>query len=263
MNADSLGILVLGFARPVLLDAVLQSLARQDAIALTHVWIDGTADLMEIKVRPEACADVARRFPVAGLRTHRGHLGNNKILLDSLRDMIERYERLIVLEDDCFPTARAVAVFRDELERCADRDDIFSIYGHPFLVPAEGETISRFQGWGWATTRRKLLPRLEEAEALYRLPEHRFLEYTRAKLTPEIVRKLDVTPGRNVLQSFYSWDACLALQSALAGQVHRRTPERVVFNCGMGGETGHFADAARLRQPPFNMIRPEEVWAHF
>lgn len=260
------GILVLGHARPHLLRLVLESLQRQNALATTHVWIDGTSDLREVRARPQECVEVARQFPVAEIRAHRGHLGNNKIILDAVGEMNRRYERFVVLEDDCFPTRNAIRVFAEHLE-AADRDDsVFSVYGHPFLVPAEGVTITRFQGWGWATTRRKVTPILRRATELYLLPEKEFLAYTRESQTPEIVARLAVTPGRNVchvLDSFYSWDACLSLLSAQAGLVHQRTAERVIFNCGLGGDTGHFHEGDHLRQPPFNMINPEEVWAHF
>jgi len=37
-----------------------------------------------------------------------------------------------------------------------------------------------------------------------------------------------------------------------------------VFNCGIGAGSGHFdAEEARFREPPFNMIAPDEVWEVF
>lgn len=264
--SPQLGILVLGYARPHLLELVLESLQRQDALGSTHVWIDGTADRMEIAARPADCVSVARRFPVAALRAHRGHLGIEKLMLDALSDMNRRFERLLILEDDCFPARAAVATFSQALDAIEDLDDVFSVYGHHFLTPGEGLDGTRFQGWGWATTRRKLTPILDEARRLFFLPEHEYLDYTQRMLQPEILARLDVTPGRNVchvLRSFFSWDSCTALLTATAGLKHRPTSPRVVYNCGLGGNSGHFPDDVRLRQPPFNMIKPEEAWNHF
>lgn len=262
----NLGILVLGYARPHLLQAVLESLNRQDALAATHVWIDGTAYRMELQARAAECLETARRYPVAEIRAHQGHLGIEKLMLDALTEMSMRYDRLLVLEDDCFPTRNAVQVFSEQLEAVAGHDTIFSVYGHPFLTPSESASSTRFQGWGWATTRRKLTPILQQARELFLLSEQDYLDHTRRMLTPEIVARLDVTSGRNVcevLTRFYSWDSCTALLTARAGLLHNRTPNRVVFNCGLGGDSGHFPDHEHLRHPPFNMIRPDEVWTHY
>lgn len=266
MSTHDLGILVLGYARPHLLRLVLESLSRQQALANAHVWIDGTADRMELSVRTGECAAVASTYQVADLRVHRGHLGIEKLMLDALVEMNAHYEKILVLEDDCFPTRHAVQVFSEQLDSISDNANIFSVYGHPFLTPQEGNTFTRFQGWGWGTTKRKLSPILERARTLFLLPEHAYLEYTRRMLTPEVIARLDVTPGRNVCQvltRFYSWDSCTALLTTLAGLEHKRTPERVVYNCGLGGDSGHFPHQAHLREPPFNMITPDEAWAHF
>jgi len=85
-------------------------------------------------------------------------------------------------------------------------------------------------------------------------------------LTPAVAKRLDVTPGRDVLrvlERFFSWDSCTALLTAMDGLVHRRTDRRVVYNCGMTKGSGHFAPSDRFRRPPFNMIAPEEVWQVF
>ncbi len=266
MTAPTTGILVLGFARPDLLQALLESLARQNALATTHVWIDGTADRMEVLVRPQDCATVAAKHPVAEIRTHRGHLGIEKLMLDALTEMSNRYDYLIVLEDDCFPIRQAISVFQEHLDAVANDESVFSVYGHPFLTEREGDRNTRFQGWGWATTRHKLHPILQEARTLFQLTEKDYLDFTRAQLTPEIVAKLDVTPGRdvcNVLKSFFSWDSCTALLTARRGLLHCRTKQRIVYNCGLGGNSGHFQESAHLRLPPFNMIAPTEVWNYF
>ena len=264
--SSTTGILVLGHSRPHLLESVLESLRRQDALVSTHVWIDGTADRIELNTRTAECGEVARRYPVAEIRPHHGHLGIEKLMLDALTTMSAYYDRLIVLEDDCFPNRHAIQVFGNQLEVVAEIDTVFSVYGHPFLTPCEGSSSTRFQGWGWATTRRKLAPILKEARNLFLLPESEYLKFTREALTPEISARLDITPGRNVCQvlnRFYSWDSCTALLTARAGLVHCRTPERVIFNCGLGGDSGHFPENPHFRQPPFNMIQPDEAWSYY
>ena len=107
---------------------------------------------------------------------------------------------------------------------------------------------------------------LAELKRLHAMSEPDYRDYVQRSLTDDIVARLDVTPGRNVtevMQRFFSWDSATALVTAQRGMVHRRTPRRVIFNCGLGKDSGHFTVDARFREPPFNMIEPAEVWQHF
>ncbi|NNM00329.1 MAG: FkbM family methyltransferase [Gammaproteobacteria bacterium] len=266
MTTAGPGILVIGYARPALLQAVLESLARQNALDQTHVWIDGTAGRMELSAANVETARVARSYRPREVVAHEGHLGIEKLMLDGLAAMSRRYESMIVLEDDCFPTADAVAAFTAMLNQIAAEPQTYSVYGHHFDVPAEGDTITRFQGWGWATTRARLTPVLAELTRLHALAEADYRRHVQRSLTDEVIARLDVTPGRNVIevmQRFFSWDSATSLITAQRGMVHRRTPRRVVYNCGLGNDSGHFVADARFRDAPFNMIEPGEVWQHF
>jgi hypothetical protein len=261
---SSTGILVVGYARPDLLWNLLESLRRQDALAMAHVWIDGTAGRAELATRVAETITVARSFPVAEVHQTQGHLGIEKLMLDALRVMAQAYRKIIVLEDDCFPVRDGIVQLRRTLGQADADPEIFSVYGHHFEVPGEGATFSRFQGWGWATTRAKLLPVLDENIRLFSLPEADYLAYIRASLTDEIRARLDVTPGRDVLrvlEMMYSWDSCTAFITAQRRQLHCKTARPAVRNCGLTAGIGHFdAATSRFRDPPFNMVSPEEVW---
>jgi len=258
------GILVLGHRRPALLANTLESLRRQKALGMTHVWLDGHYGQVELIEPVRACRKAAERLPVAEVVAHNGRVGTAKLMLNALRSMTGRYERLIVLEDDCFPTSSAVAEFGKALDEIAIRDEIYSVYGHHFRLPTEGATFSRFQGWGWATTRTKLLPILDVLEACFWLPEREYLLWVQETVTPEVRSRLEVTPGRQPLESarlFFSWDECTAIVTAARGLLHKKTAKQVVFNCGIGPSSGHFeAEEPRFREPPFGMIGPDEVW---
>jgi hypothetical protein len=110
---------------------------------------------------------------------------------------------------------------------------------------------------------------VEQARQLYLLPENEFLRWSRRNLTPEVRKRLGATPGRDpaeTIANIYSWDACIALLTALRGQMHLPTRRRVIYNCGIDG--AHFGQddadrGQRFREPPFNMIAFEEVWSYF
>lgn len=263
-----LGILVIGFNRPLHLQAVLESLRLQGRIGDVHLWIDGTQGRGEYLEANARTIHIAKRYPLKELRIQRSHLGIEKLMLDALGDMSARYERVLVLEDDCFPVEGAVDAFEHELAAIANNSEIYSVYGHHFgTEPWTSQEFTRFQGWGWAAHShqiRLLLPMLRE---LFLMDEQSYLEHVARRLTREVRERLDVTPGRdvlNVLRQFFSWDSATALLTASLGLSHRRTRERTIVNTGIIAKIGHFRqDEPCLRAAPFNMITLDEAWNHF
>lgn len=265
-STADLGIAVFGFNRPRLIESTLTSLAHQHALKRVHVFIDGDQGNPAKQIQVDAVEAVARRFAVAEIHRRRGSHGFRKMILQAMAWMSERYDAVLFLEDDCFPTRQCVEVFRQELREIAGRDDIFSVYGHHFGLKNESVEFARFQSWGWATTSAKLRPLLAELTHCYWMPEPEYLAFTKAALTPRVRRRLEVTPGRqpsHTLSSFFAWDETLALLTALRGLTHKKTRTRVIYNCGMGALSTHFSDSEIYKLPPFNMICPEEAWDYF
>jgi len=265
MNAST-AILVLGARRPLVLRNTLESLRRQGAIGNVRIWLDGHQSFANQIGLAEECRREAAQFALARLTSYNGHVGIEKLMLDALRSTLLESERLIVIEDDCFPTRSAVRVFENELDLISRRPDIFSVYGHHFLMPNERETITRFQGWGWASTREKVLPILDELENCFSLTEPEYLAWVDRHLTADVCARLEVTLPRNPVQvarTFFSWDSCTAVLTASRRLLHKKTSRRVIFNCGVGADGGHFHDPTQFRNPPYNMISPDEVWSVF
>lgn len=263
---EEFGIIVFGHTRLVELESVLESLKRQDALKYTEVWLDGYQGNHKLKKKIEEVINVVKKYPVKRLHTQNGSYGFRKMLLLSLIDMCKRYRDILILEDDCFPTRDAVAEFRKELDAMRDNERIFSVYGHHFLTDSEMETCARFQGWGWATTSNKLMPVLRQLIDCYSMSEEHYLKFVGRVLTPAMKQTIDVTPPRQpsqTLEKFFAWDETLCLLTALNKQVHKPTEKQTIFNCGMGENSTHFPDAERFRLPPFNLIKPDEVWQHF
>jgi hypothetical protein len=257
-------ILVLAFHRPGYLYSTLESLRRQGAMHRTHVWLDGTGGLPYFAEVARGCRVVAQEFAPAGITALCGNVGINKLMLDSLWTMSDSSGALIVLEDDSFPSKSAVAEFDYCLDSVRDRPEIFSVYGHHFLVEGEERPFPRFQGWGFAAWNHQLRPVLEEARRLYAMPEPEFLAWVREHMTPAVRERLALTPGRDpaaVIQRLFSWDACFAMLTAMRGLLHLRTRRRVVYNCGLGG--GHFTNDEMFQRPPFNMVPYEKIWTCF
>ncbi|MDX2308695.1 MAG: sulfotransferase domain-containing protein [Hyphomicrobium sp.] len=265
-DGSDFGIAIFGFNRPRLIESTLYSLAHQHALHRVHVFIDGDQGNPQKRAQTNAVEAMARKFPVKRIHRRRGNLGFRKMMIQAMRFMSDNYRSILFLEDDCFPSRDCVAVFRKELETIASVDDAFSVYGHHFRLANEGEYFGRFQPWGWATTADKLRPLMAELMQCYWMDETDYLEFTNAAMTPDIRRRLDITPNRQpskTLKAFFAWDETLALLTALRGLKHRKTATQVVYNCGMGAFSTHFADNLAYRYPPFNMVGPEEAWKYF
>lgn len=260
------GIAVFAHTRHEFLRNTLESLSRQGALGMTHVFIDGDQGKVDVRARVETTIGVANEYPVKQIHTQRGGFGFRKMMLLAGKFMSDTYDRIVFLEDDCFPTRKAVEGFDRELRSIEHRDDIFSVYGHPFLVDGEGSSIGRFQGWGWATTAAKLKPVWEALEECYLMSEPQYLAFVADNLTPDLKQQIDVTPGRqpsDTIKKFFAWDETVCLITAMRGQRHKKTDDRLIFNCGAGAGSTHFSNIDFYRSPPFNMIAADEVWEHF
>ncbi len=263
-----LGIVVLGYNRPKHLDAVLESLDRQRQIDRVHIWIDGTQGRSEFNDANRESVLVARRYQVRELHAISGHLGIEKMMLDALENMSARYDRLIIIEDDCFPLSGCIDAFEETLAEVADRPDVYSVYGCHFgTEPPDELDFTRFQGWGWAAHSAQIRKYLSELRDLFMMTEADYLRRIENDLTDDVRMRLDRTPGRDVLkvlQSFFSWDSATAFVTAKHKLFHRRTRKPVVANTGIVSGIGHFTkDSPQFRRAPFNMITLEEAWDHY
>lgn len=261
-----LGVMVFAHTRATLLGEMLESLKQQKALKYVDLWVDGYQGVVSTRLKVEKTHKVADNYDVAVRRYHKGGLGFRKMILQAMQSAIHNYKYIIMLEDDCFPTRDAIEIFSRELKLIEDRDDIFSVYGHPFLMAEEGGLCSRFQGWGWATTSKKLAPYVDELIRLYSMPEQHYLDEVSRTLTPELLSRLDVTPPRlpsHTLRSFYAWDETLAMLTARDGMTHKLTDKRVIYNCGMGKDASRFSGENKFLKPPFNIVDPETVWDYF
>ena len=265
-SKSEFGIMVFGHTRTLILADLLESLNRQGAIHYVDLWVDGYQGKTDLKNKVAQTRKVGDDYAVGVRRYHQGQLGFRKLMLQAMQSAVRRYENILFLEDDCFPNRAAVDTFREDLEKVRDDDTVFSVYGHHFGLAEDGGRCSRFQGWGWATTATKLSPYVDRLIELYSISEQDYLDFTTGALTPEVRARLDVTPPRlptDTLVNFFAWDETLALLTAMDGKWHVPTSERVIYNCGMGDGSAHFSNHQIFLNPPFNLIRPDQVWDYF
>lgn len=260
------GIIVFTHTRHDALKLVLRSLKEQQATNITTVWIDGAQGKEKTRLATEESERIAHEYNVLEVKRIKGNYGFRKTILHGLGYMAQKYESFLVLEDDCFPTRNAVETFRSMLDSIADDHRVFSVYGHHFHVPGEVELFPRFQGWGWGTTSKKLIPYLHRLVDLYSLLEDDYIKVVKRIATPEVLARIEITPPRqpsHTFFKFFAWDETLALLTGADGLLHAKTPEQTIYNFGMGKSSTHFGDFDLFRKPPFNLITIDEAWEKF
>nr|WP_070961002.1 sulfotransferase domain-containing protein [Hyphomonas sp. Mor2] len=262
-----LGIAVYTFDRSESVEHVLESLLLQDGLENTHVWIDGDQGNPKKREKLDRTEKCVSSFPVKQIHRNRGNYGFRKMMIISMRKMFEMYERVLFLEDDCFPTRNALNGFGYELDQIENDDSVFSVYGHPFLTKSEeAGPIGRFQGWGWASTREKLMPLWPSLLDAYLMSEDEYKSYISSQLTADVLSHIDVTPGRqpsSTLPKFFAWDEVLCFLAGQRNLTHKRSTERLIYNFGVGDSSTHFSNIDHYRKPPFNMVTIDELWSHF
>lgn len=245
---------------------VLEGLALQGAISNVHVWIDGDQGKPEKRAAVDFVHNCVKEYSVKSIHRNRGNFGLRKMMLLAMKYMMERHEKILFLEDDCFPTQSAVSGFSKELDSVANDPTIFSVYGHPFLIENEEKGLFRFQGWGWATTADKLKPLWRDLLNCYLMTEEEYLAFVDSKLTADVEALIDVTPNRqptDTIRKFFAWDETLGLLAALRGLQNRRTSDRLIYNFGAGAKAAHFSKVEHFRNPPFNMVSIDEIWDYY
>ncbi|EGV28537.1 glycosyl transferase family 2 [Thiorhodococcus drewsii AZ1] len=260
------GIILFTHTRHDALRLVLRSLKEQNATNVTTVWIDGAQGKEKTRLETEESERIAHEYGVSAVKRIKGNYGFRKTMLHGLAYMTQKYDSFLILEDDCFPTRKAVETFRSMLNSIANDERVFSIYGHHFQVPEEGEQFPRFQGWGWGTTSKKLTPYLHRLVDLYSLLEDDYLKVVKRIATPEVLARIEITPPRqpsHTFFKFFAWDETLALLTGADGLLHAKTPEQTIHNFGMGKTSTHFGDFDLFRNPPFNLITIDEAWNKF
>lgn len=261
-----LGIIVFAHVRPLILADTLESLKKQGVINLVDLWIDGDQGIPHLKEKTAMTKQVGNNFNLNSRRYHRGQLGFRKLILLAMRHAASNYDKIIFLEDDCFPTKNAVEIFSNELDDIKSDSGIFSVYGHPFLMAEENNICTRFQGWGWATTSEKLTPFIDKLVNCYSMYEDQYLKFVKKAMTPDILARIEVTPPRlpsHTLNNFYAWDETLCLLTALEKKVHKLASKRIIYNCGMGEGSSRFKGRSLFFEPPYNMIESKDIWKYF
>ena len=156
-------VIVFAYNRPMHLRDTLEALNKCYMAEVSNIYIicDGpkaelTSDILEVrKVVKEF--EIKSRFKTTTSYISEHNNGLAKSVIKGVTSIIEKYGRVIVLEDDLICSCNFLLFMNQALEYYSDNEQIWSISGYMFKTNlfniAEKDVLfmGRASSWGWAT----------------------------------------------------------------------------------------------------------------
>ncbi len=255
-------VLLLIFRRPALTARVLDRL-RQVRPARLWVAADGARadrpDEMRLCAETRAIIETGIDWPCE-VRTRflNTHAGCKKAVSGALDWVFAAEERVIILEDDCLPSADFFRFCDELLEQYESDERVMQISGtqcHGWELPGSSYFFSRFGPiWGWASWRR--------AWQFYDVSMASWSELRESQRFRELCPEpFEASWRRGVFEQVASgqldtWDYQWAYAKLLAGGLNVVPNQNLISNLGFGVDATHTHDVKDARAGlPFGSIR--------
>ncbi|MFO1000108.1 MAG: hypothetical protein U0936_07215 [Planctomycetaceae bacterium] len=245
---NNVPIAIFAFRRLDLLKKTLTALQRSDGYPGGPVFVFSDAARSDVEGEGEQVADLRSWLAKwcleqnAHLIQAKVNLGLRRSIVDGVTQLLQDYDRIIVIEDDIVVSRSFLKFMHQSLEAFHANERVFQISG--YMVPHRGQlTDSGFLSvpgcWGWATWRRAWDYYNDDAvvlrQRLERLDLHRFdIDGTYGYWES---LKLNAEGKQNTWM--VRWYASMFLESALVGYPGRSLTRNIGFaepgtNCGPG-----------------------------
>ena len=261
-------ILLFVYNRPEHTRRCIESLTRNALAANStlYIYADGAKDTTQ-----QSAVDEVRSYlrTISGFKTmnlieRKDNWGLARNIIDGVTTQVNRYGKVIVLEDDLVVAPYFLQFMNDALETYKDEPKVGHIQACDFTQdPSLPETfLIKWTGsWGWATWERAWKHFNPDGKALLEELEQRKLTYTfdfngKYGFTRMLRRQIE---GKNNSWAI-RWNASLFLKDILSLNVGRSLVQNEGFdgsgtNCGGGGL---YASNLHLAPLPVQKISPIE-----
>lgn len=154
-------ITLFAYARPVHTQRTVEALLCNPGVNEHDLIV--YSDAPQAPDKAQAVATVREYLQtITGFRSvtihHRPHnFGLAKSIIEGVTEVLSRYERIIVLEDDMVTSPHFLRYMNESLDRFADDERVISVHGYIYPVQQvlpEAFFLRGADCWGWATWRR-------------------------------------------------------------------------------------------------------------
>lgn len=149
------------YARPDHTQRTVEALLRNPGVNEHHliVYSDAprTPDKTQSVVAVREYLQTVKGFRSVTIHSRPHNYGLAKSIIAGVTEVLSRYERIIVLEDDMVTSPHFLSYMNEALDRFADDDRVISV--HAYVYPIQQALPEAFflrgaDCWGWATWRR-------------------------------------------------------------------------------------------------------------
>jgi len=235
-------ILIFAYNRPEKLDSLLKSLAACPELESSEIsiYVDGPKSDNE-KERVSRVKEIARSKAPGHARifVRPDNFGLKRSIMTGVSETLERYESVIVLEDDLIVSPQLLSYFNSALAAYADDDRIASLTGYMFNVPQLATRNSSFflpfpNPWSWATWRSRWRSFADgENQAAVALHSRTFRQSFNAYGVRDFASILELDRAGLVSSWYINWYLSIFLDAGLT----LWPPQPLVANQGGGGGT--------------------------
>lgn len=154
-------IALFAYNRPVHLQRTIEAL-KQNALASEsdlYVFSDAPKSIIQANMVMEVRQFIRqiRGFKSVTIIERETNFGLARSIIDGVTTIVEKYGRIIVLEDDMVTSPYFLSYMNEALEKYADDDRVVSIHGYVYPVKQtlpEAFFLPGADCWGWATWKR-------------------------------------------------------------------------------------------------------------
>lgn len=156
-------VIVFSYNRYAEIMQVMEALRHNIGAKDTDVFIYSNAPVPEVKGDPEKVKRIRQDLRDFSGGFHSYHIierqenkGPNENMMYGIQEVLSRYGRAIILEDDILTARNFLSFMNQALEIYEDDDEVFSICGYnpvnlPLDLPGDTFSYDAFRSWGWAT----------------------------------------------------------------------------------------------------------------
>ncbi|NCP25164.1 MAG: glycosyltransferase [Erythrobacter sp.] len=241
-SVQSAPILIFAYNRPDKLEGLLRSLAACPELESSEIsiYVDGPRDDSQLE-RVAVVKGVAESMAPGHARifTRTENFGLKRSIVTGVTDALERYESVIVLEDDLVVSPQLLTYFNSALTAYADNDRVSSLTGYMFNVPTLAKRDTSFflpfpNPWGWATWRSRWNSFIANKDQnAVELKSCQFRQSFNAYGVRDFASILELDRAGLVNSWFINWYFSIFKQSGLT----LWPPQPLVENQGVGGGT--------------------------
>lgn len=149
-------VILFGFNRPEHISKTLEALEANELADQTElfIFIDGPrtdSDIPSIKEVETVCSK-KRNFKNVSILKRTSNFGLARSIIKGVTDTLEKFESVIVLEDDLITSKFFLRYMNENLERYKNEDKVWNIHGYKYPIEIENQFFLRGADcWGWGT----------------------------------------------------------------------------------------------------------------